>query len=463
MRQDGVGRWVSGFAGQRRAVLVDGFAVRPAVHDGVACREFFLTHFHSDHYWGLRSSFAGGTIYCSPITAALVASQLHVEKDRLVVLEAGRRHTLPDVGLVVTPLDANHCPGAVMFLFEPLPEQPYAIGLHTGDFRAAAVLTDAVRDALGARGLARLDRLWMDTTYALPPGKWRLPPQDDVLRGVAAWCRARAASHPGTLFVVGMYAIGKERVLEAVAEGAGDVEVTPATDERAAMLTQCGYARLLGGAGAAPARVVAAGLREVSRPEVLEGFLTGPHGAGATSVVGFHCSGWRLRRDQVPVLPDRHAAIEQTQPACLSLDDDTAVPKFPTWMSTSGRATVVQVPYSEHSSWDELLSFVAATKPKELVPTVAQDAAARRRIVDALRGPQQTSLHRFVAPRQHSGACLDDTGDGDVVVIEPPTAPASARPPRNSDVIVIDGGDDGVIDLVSDEGSEPERKRRRQG
>ena len=36
------------------------------------CRHYFLTHAHSDHTTGLGRSFCGGTIYCTPVTAAVL-------------------------------------------------------------------------------------------------------------------------------------------------------------------------------------------------------------------------------------------------------------------------------------------------------------------------------------------------------------------------------------------------------
>jgi len=62
--------------------VVDAFtSANPAVS-----RHYFLSHFHSDHYGGLTRGFAAGTIYCSAVTAALVALKLHVDASRLRVL-----------------------------------------------------------------------------------------------------------------------------------------------------------------------------------------------------------------------------------------------------------------------------------------------------------------------------------------------------------------------------------------
>jgi DNA cross-link repair 1A protein len=68
--------------------VVDCF--RPKATKGVRCTSWFLTHFHSDHYGGLSSSFRGGTIHCSRITANLAHERLKVAfmKSRALCLEA---------------------------------------------------------------------------------------------------------------------------------------------------------------------------------------------------------------------------------------------------------------------------------------------------------------------------------------------------------------------------------------
>ncbi|KAG8508076.1 5' exonuclease Apollo [Galemys pyrenaicus] len=99
-------------------IAVDFWSLRRA---GLA-RLFFLSHMHSDHTVGLTSTWAR-PLYCSPITTYLLHRHLQVSKQWIRALEVGESHVLPldEIGqetMTVTLLDANHCPGSVMFLFE---------------------------------------------------------------------------------------------------------------------------------------------------------------------------------------------------------------------------------------------------------------------------------------------------------------------------------------------------------
>eukprot|EP00884_Botryococcus_braunii_P001941 jgi/Botrbrau1/11748/Bobra.0195s0073.1 len=55
--------------------VVDCFGPRAK---GFACKHWFLTHFHADHYQGLTSKFQSGLLYCTKITANLVQLRLKV-------------------------------------------------------------------------------------------------------------------------------------------------------------------------------------------------------------------------------------------------------------------------------------------------------------------------------------------------------------------------------------------------
>lgn len=148
---------------------------------------YFLSHFHSDHYTGLSPSWNRGKIFCSAPTAAAVVHSLGVSPEYVCPLEIGKIYQgclsppttasvffLPELRLMegkeaqrslgvssvhedikgfdeasfsmcwsapsplyfsVRLICANHCPGAVMFLFY-LPSCGYII--HTGDFRFEA-------------------------------------------------------------------------------------------------------------------------------------------------------------------------------------------------------------------------------------------------------------------------------------------------------------------------------------
>ena len=135
------------------------------------CSTFFLSHCHTDHIKGLDSQEFKSLlqqkqvkIYCTHITASLVlkrskleylaSSFIHLEKDESYTL-----HVSHDETVNVTLLDANHCPGSVMFLFS----KDGCNALYTGDFRVNKYLAinDAIKDV-------QLNYLYIDTTFFSP-------------------------------------------------------------------------------------------------------------------------------------------------------------------------------------------------------------------------------------------------------------------------------------------------------
>jgi DNA ligase-1 len=120
-------------------VLIDGFQLvnkigSTKVEVGNASQRYFLTHFHSDHYKGLKPSWNKGLIYCSTTTAKLLMNVMLVRKEWICGVEINATITIGTNrgNIDVTFIDANHCPGAVLLLFK-IDEVTYH--LHTGDMR----------------------------------------------------------------------------------------------------------------------------------------------------------------------------------------------------------------------------------------------------------------------------------------------------------------------------------------
>jgi hypothetical protein len=224
-------KWVPG-----TRLLVDGFRFAR----GAGAAACLLTHAHSDHTTGLTHRYEGPPIYCSAVTARLVAEELGVPRGVLRVLPLNVATRIPGSGGVeVTPICANHCPGAVMFLFwvpppggagaagrevadagkaaAGAPERRAAWVLHTGDVRWCAE-RHARHPALAPLA-GRLDALMLDTTYCAP--RWAFPPQAEAIAAMAAYMRAEAAAHPDTLFLCAAYHIGKERAYFGAAAALG--------------------------------------------------------------------------------------------------------------------------------------------------------------------------------------------------------------------------------------------------
>ncbi|KAK7753251.1 DNA cross-link repair protein PSO2/SNM1 [Diatrype stigma] len=168
------------------------------------CNAYFLSHFHSDHYIGLTANWSHGPIYCSKVTGSLIRNQLRTDARWIVPIEFEEKVEIPGTqGVTVTMIPANHCPGSSLFLFEkalPGGNGPNARAqriLHCGDFRACPaqvahpLLRPETIDAVSGRTRQqKIDVCYLDTTYLNP--RYSFPPQDDVIRACAEFCRSIA-------------------------------------------------------------------------------------------------------------------------------------------------------------------------------------------------------------------------------------------------------------------------------
>lgn len=371
---------------------VDSFV---AAKSDPGCTNFFLTHFHSDHYTGLRKTTlpAGARVLCGSITAALIRDQLRVPPEFIRVLPIGRKVDVLDVGggrgagASVWLFDANHCPGAVLLLFYVWRTRRYV--LHTGDcryeceaFQRHAKLSEVVQ-------AGQLDYLHLDTTYC--DARYKFPTQRDVLADVVEMARAEDKRTRGRcLFFFGTYSVGKERVFLAVAE-ALDLRIYAGKRKRH-LLEMLKFGdrldkRLVANAGDARVQVVsmralsADGLRLYAKMNGLNAEFI-----GRGLAVVFRPTGWSFSGD----------AGDGANQSVLG--------DAPNWAKGVGRsrasdhAVVYSVPYSEHSSFSELQEFVRWARPARLVPTVnarsKEQADAMRSLLGHVDRPLQSVADR---------------------------------------------------------------------
>lgn len=288
-------------------IAVDFWSLRRAA----SARLFFLTHMHSDHTVGLSSTWAR-PLYCSPITAFLLHRQLQVSKKWIRALEVGESHVLPldETGqetMTVTLMDANHCPGSVMFLFEGY----FGTILYTGDFR----YTPSMLKEPALRGGKQIHTLYLDNTNYNP--ELVLPSQEEAARQIVELIR----KHPRHNVKIGLYSLGKESLLEQLAlEFRTWVVLSPRRLELVQLL----------------------GLADV---------FTVEEQAGRIHAV-----------DRVEICHSAMLRWNQTHPTIAILPTSRKI--------HSSHPDIHVVPYSDHSSYSELCAFVTALKPCRVVPIV---------------------------------------------------------------------------------------------
>nr|XP_002730478.1 PREDICTED: uncharacterized protein LOC100372601 [Saccoglossus kowalevskii] len=280
---------------------------------------FFLTHMHADHTSGLSPSWKS-TIYCSPVSAKLLRAKFEIQQSLIQSLEVGVGHVIPldEYGhetMTVTPIDANHCPGSVIYLFVGY----FGTVLYTGDFRYTS---DMFLNPPLCKHLC-VDVLYLDNTYNNP--NCLFPSREECTAKIIEIIQ----SHPQHDVKLGMHTLGKENLLVDIARAVQEwIVVSPSR-----------YSTL----------------EQLKMPNV----FTTETDAGRIHLVSSYqitkkiMKKWNDKRPTIGILPTALYTSLNGQPY-------------------SSQKDVFVVPYSDHSSYYELFKFVSQVRPKTIIPIVKQ-------------------------------------------------------------------------------------------
>ena len=328
-------------------VLVDAFEYAiPKLNNQESKVLNMLTHFHSDHYGGLDRKYSSNVpILCNEVTGNLVVQELRVCKSRLQILPMNTYIHLSN-GVDVAMIDANHCPGAAMALFrvKTREEGTFRYILHTGDFRYSPKchLTHPLLSSIC------LDTVYLDDTYCNE--MYCFPNQNLVLRQVKDIALTELSKYKRTLFLFGAYAIGKEKVFLSV------VKSKPFKDSKI-FVEKSRHRRFQ--------------LFNWSK-SLLKRFTTNPSVSNIHVVTMGKC---RAAGKYAEKWSKRYDAVVTFVPTGWNFST-TTMKKLP-WFKCPIRkrhgtlqVLTYMVPYSEHSSFDELVQFINDFDPKNVISTV---------------------------------------------------------------------------------------------
>ncbi|KAL0671914.1 hypothetical protein Bca4012_034618 [Brassica carinata] len=295
------------------------------------CCHWFLTHFHLDHYQGLTKSFSHGKIYCSLITAKLVNMKIGIPWERLQVLHLNQKVNI--AGVDVTCFDANHCPGSIMIRFEPANGKAV---LHTGDFRYSEEMLNLLTGS-------PISSLVLDTTYCNP--QYDFPKQEAVIQFVVEAIQAEAFN-PKTLFLIGSYTIGKERLFLEVARVLREkIYINPA---KLKLLECLGFSK-----------------------EDMRWFTVKEEESHIHVVPLWTLASFKRLKHIANRYTNRYSLIVAFSPTGWT--SGKSKKKSPGRRLQQGTIIRYEVPYSEHSSFTELKEFVQQVSPEVIIPSVNND------------------------------------------------------------------------------------------
>lgn len=349
-------------------LVVDGFNYESDVN----ISKYFLSHFHSDHYIGLKKSWEQGQIYCSQITSDLMKHKFKIPEDRIIILINDERTWITN-SICVTAFDANHCPGAQVYLFQEYSETKHKEKLirqfiHTGDFRS----NDTIVDQFSNRN--SINSIYLDTTYLSHTNNF--PLQDEIVRKTTDYVKEyfnkkdemfakRSAFNiipvpKKKLVLVGAYAIGKEKLAMNIGERLG-CRCFVYNDELRSYFMNCtgkennGIAVHLVPLGVLRnEESILKYLKEVVCMKWLD-----------VSVVGIIPTGWTYGNiwQSKNLTLSREDKIKYTEQAWINKDEDMLPADwFLKQVNGNKKFQIFKVPYSEHSSFNDLVRFSTSGK-----------------------------------------------------------------------------------------------------
>ncbi|KAI8060007.1 DNA repair metallo-beta-lactamase-domain-containing protein [Gongronella butleri] len=363
------------------------------------CTGYFLTHFHSDHYGGLTKRWEHGPIYCSKVTANLVQMQLKVDPSFLHVLPMDTTTQVSDtvkVGLI----DANHCPGSVLLVFDVLraSDGKWVRHLHTGDFRANPRM--CLHPLLAQPSNPPIDTLYLDTTYL--QAKYSFPAQEECIDAAARvvhdhihatssrvpslldqWVFKTPATltpdqidtrRRNLLIVVGTYTIGKERVFHHLAKQFGSKIFVTEQKRRILLCQENPDLESLITTEQEEAQVHVLPLMDLKADNMHAYLKSLSH--RFTTLMAFKPTGWAFKAPTTLATEMEVGSLAYVTQAPAKRDVEIAQ------QYSSNTVKIYGVPYSEHSSFRELASFVASLHIKHIVNTVPSSSERLQQKMD---------------------------------------------------------------------------------
>ena len=255
------------------------------------------------------------------------------------VLEENESHILPldetgEETMTVTVIDANHCPGSVMYLFDGY----FGRILYTGDMRYESWMLAYT----AMSSLTNIDFLYLDNTYNCSASNF---PTRAVAKSMICDIIRRHQQHS---VVIGVRTLGKEELLECIAETFHTwIAVNPDYYKTLCTLKR----RTVFTTNAQLTSIRAVPMHQVTRAALTQ---------------------WNEDRPTIAIVPTAlFFAIGMEQKS----------------------ADMFFVPYSDHSSYDELETFVAHVKPRTIIPIVKGSLSARNYILSGITDMGRFSCH----------------------------------------------------------------------
>jgi DNA cross-link repair 1A protein len=316
------------------------------------------------------------------VTANLVKQELRVDSRYIHPLPLNEIYPIPNSNVEIVLIDANHCPGSVLILF--IIKDKGRRHLHTGDFRAQPKM--CLNQFICQPKNPPINCLYLDTTYLNP--QYSFPAQEECIQAVCDivlkeldvgskssslldnWMiklkkddlMLTNTPQDKVLIVVGTYTIGKERVFINIAKMLKCKIFAPTKKNKILLCQEDDELKAMITNNPLEAQIHVVSLRDI-KSDLMVNYLS-QYKSHFTSLIAFKPTGWTYK-----------STITETKDMKLAPLSHVIIPPIDRSLKLTPYydkhcVKLFGVPYSEHSSFRELASFIASLDIKQIIPTV---------------------------------------------------------------------------------------------